>query len=80
MGETGTGSNDNDWGKIIRFLQVEVSPGVLGNNLVQMLCNVGNRVCVMSIFREKIASDLHPSDASGKKFCRNSHFTPVIGN
>merc|ERR1711990_648964 len=22
MGETGTGSNDNDWGKIIRFLQV----------------------------------------------------------
>ena len=22
MGETGTGSNDNDWGKIVRFLQV----------------------------------------------------------
>ena len=42
MGETGTGSNDNDWGKIIRFLQVKVSPGVLGNNLVQMLCDVGN--------------------------------------
>ena len=42
MGETGTGSNDNDWGKIIRFLQVKVCPRVLGNNLVQMLCDVGN--------------------------------------